>query len=269
MKIALGSIVAMAMAASGAASAADLRPAPVYKAPPPVQAFSWNGCFIGGNAGGIFNNSNVTAQPTISGAPFTDNFSSFDFSGSSGTACVSYGCNIQVSPNFVIGMDSDWNWSGTSESVTASRPAAGGRLGYTQTITQDLDWFSTSKLRLGWTNDHWMVFASGGLATGKVKSSYFDTGNGLSFDGSDSKWRWGWTVGGGVEYALTRDWFLRGEYLYVDLGSRDYQSLGTPGGNGTWLTDVDTKAHVVRAALTYRITTQSTWFGWALSGFKY
>jgi outer membrane immunogenic protein len=31
--------------------------------------------------------------------------------------------------------------------------------------------------------------------------------------------RTGWTVGGGVEYALTHNWSLKAEYLYADLGT--------------------------------------------------
>ena len=55
----------------GSSSAADLaRPGPVYAPPPPLIAvFTWTGCYIGGNAGGIlahsdwsdtFNNNKAT-----------------------------------------------------------------------------------------------------------------------------------------------------------------------------------------------------------------
>ena len=30
----------------------------------------------------------------------------------------------------------------------------------------------------------------------------------------------GWTAGGGVEYAVSRNWTVKAEYLYYDLGSR-------------------------------------------------
>jgi hypothetical protein len=42
---------------SGSACAADLaRPAPVYAPPPPpvVAVFTWTGCYVGGNVGGIW-----------------------------------------------------------------------------------------------------------------------------------------------------------------------------------------------------------------------
>jgi outer membrane immunogenic protein len=269
--LAFGTMLAGALAATGIASAADLGgSAPVYKAAP-VQTFSWTGCYVGGNAGGIFNNSNITSGPTISGAPFTDNVSSFNLSGTDFTAGLQYGCNKQVTPNFVFGIDSSFNWSGLSESVAFSHPAGGGRpFAYTGTVTQDLNWLSTTRARVGWAQDRWMVFAAGGLATGKIKSSYsdFEAGNDRAFFGSDSTTRYGWTIGGGVEYALSENWFVRGEYLYVDLGKTRYESFSNTPGSGTWLTEVDTRAHIVRAALTYRITTAESWFEWAKGGFK-
>jgi outer membrane immunogenic protein len=269
-QLAVGSVVAAVMAMAGIANAADLpRPAPVYKAPPAPYAFSWTGCYVGAVAGGIFNRSNVTSGPTISGAPFTDSGTSFDLSNTDAVVGGVYGCNYQFSPNFVIGTDSDFSWSGLSESVAFAHAATGTRPAYTGTVTQDLDWVSTTRVRLGWAHDHWMVFVAGGLASGKVKSSYADVDvTGRTFTGSDSTWKYGWTIGGGVEYALSQNWFLRGEYLYVDLGNTNYQSLSNTPASGTWLTEVDTKAHIARAALTYRFTTAPSFLHWAMGGFR-
>jgi outer membrane immunogenic protein len=32
----------------------------------------------------------------------------------------------------------------------------------------------------------------------------------------------GWTVGGGIEYALTKNWSVKAEYLHVDLGQHTW-----------------------------------------------
>ena len=38
-----------------------------------------------------------------------------------------------------------------------------------------------------------------------------------TWSGSDTKV--GWTVGGGLEWAWSRDWSVKAEYLYLDFGS--------------------------------------------------
>src|ERR1700692_125625 len=47
------------------AMAADMRPAPVYtKAPMMGAVFTWTGCYIGGNAGGLWATKNWTIDAT-------------------------------------------------------------------------------------------------------------------------------------------------------------------------------------------------------------
>lgn len=266
----------IASLAGSAANAADLRPA--YKAPPPPPppAFSWTGCYIGGNAGWIGNNSRATTSIgeagfpalTVANSTYTYNLDDSGFIGG-----VQYGCQQQFG-QWVVGLDSDFDFTNLKENITVSHAARPGVAAYTENLTQDLSWNSNTRLRLGYSWDRWMVFAAGGLASGRVKSSYFLQPAGVGFDyvGSDSKTRYGWTIGGGLEYALTDNWFLRGEYLYIDLGSRDYFSAistSTPGNPSFWNTDIDTRAHIVRAALSYRFTTAPGLWQWAQSGFRY
>jgi opacity protein-like surface antigen len=40
--------------------------------------------------------------------------------------------------------------------------------------------------------------------------------------------RWGFTVGAGVEHALTRQWSITAEYKYVDLGTAAVGFAGLP-----------------------------------------
>jgi len=65
--------------------------------------------------------------------------------------------------------------------------------------------------------------------------------------GSASDTRIGWTAGAGIEYALTNNWSVKTEYLYVDLGkfSCGAAVCGVP-------TDVDYRAHIARAGVNYK-----------------
>src|SRR5260370_2585564 len=58
---AIASVVSLSIAGLGAASAADLAARPVYKAPPPVVAYNWTGCYIGGYVGGAVQSRGVNA----------------------------------------------------------------------------------------------------------------------------------------------------------------------------------------------------------------
>ena len=64
-----------------------------------------------------------------------------------------------------------------------------------------------------------MVFVTGGAAVSELRySQSIVTTLGPSsgaLNVSDTKF--GWTVGAGFEYAMTRNWSVKGEYLYVQF----------------------------------------------------
>jgi outer membrane immunogenic protein len=272
-RIALGVLSLLALV--GVASAADMPLKAPLAAPPP--AFSWTGCYIGGNVGGIKNDSTLSNDP--SGQYLVANTQaqrdrashSYSFDGSGFTGGVQYGCNRQYG-SLVIGLDSDFNWTGLDNTTTATYPPIAPWIGLTETVTQKQSWLSTTRARLGWAQDRWMLFVAGGLASARIESSHTIVfTNGDTFFGSAGKTRYGWTVGGGVEYALTQDWFLRGEYMYVDLGNFSYVSdyLNVPGTGFTWDTNVRTREHIARIGLSYRFTRAGSLLEWAMGGFKY
>lgn len=266
----IGGLAAVAFA--GTAVAADIPvQAPVYKAPV-VHAFSWTGCYVGGHVGGIRNDSELSAYPSGSYAAATvaAGTYSYDVDGTSFTGGGQYGCNYQTG-SLVFGLDSSFSWAGIDETVNATHAAVPALVAYSETTTQQVDWYSTSRARLGWAHDRWMIFVAGGLATGRVESTYNSPlAGGVAYSASQSKTRYGWTLGAGLEYALSENWFVRGEYLYVDLGKYSYTSLPSAGAPTlTWDTAVDTRFHVARIALSYRFTRAPSLLHWAMGGFQY
>ena len=98
-----------------ASNAADLARAPFYAPPPPLVAvFTWTGCYIGGNAGGIWANSDWS--DTIIG-----DFGSNTASGALGG--VQAGCNYQAG-GFVVGIQGDYDWTSINSSVANVLPLA-------------------------------------------------------------------------------------------------------------------------------------------------
>ncbi|WP_029876682.1 outer membrane protein [Xanthobacter sp. 126] len=179
---------------AGTASAADLATRyPVKAAPIPVQVFSWTGFYIGGNVGwGWADNTydyTPFASPTYSYSPGTSN----GFIGG-----FQLGYNYQFANNVVLGAEADFDWADISSSKTFTAAV----------INQKVDYFGTIRARLGYAMDRFLPYITGGAAWANLK--YTDP-----YGFSDSNLKWGWTAGAGVEYAITNNWTVKAEYLYL------------------------------------------------------
>jgi outer membrane immunogenic protein len=184
--------------AGSAALAADLpyrKEAPVYT-PPPPPAFTWSGVYIGGQVGYGWGTSNVYDQSTGNAA------SGLSQSGVVGGAHIGY--NYQVS-QFVFGLEGDVNGSSESNTQYYSTGSYG--------VRENVD--ASIRGRIGYAFDRVLIYATGGGAYGNFKTSYND---GTSYD-SFNHGRIGWTVGGGIEYAIDNNWSVRAEYRYTDYGT--------------------------------------------------
>jgi outer membrane immunogenic protein len=254
-----------ALAATGAASAADLAPPVIAKAPP-LPFYDWTGFYLGGNIGGSFGR--ATTSWSAAGAPAGG--TSQNLNGIIGGAQAGY--NWQTG-RWILGLETDIQGSSESGSsaildpVTTTTPGAPicvpgapcvpGPPVVTTTnaalSTQEkLPWFGTLRGRIGVTPDpRWMIYATGGLAYGDVQSNGSVTVGGVTATGSSNVLRAGWTAGGGVEAAVTGNWTVKVEYLYVDLGSASNTFAGvapaTPIATSSHVTD-----NIVRAGFNYR-----------------
>src|SRR5262245_50953249 len=155
-KLLLAAAAILTLTLGGTAFAADLRPA--YKAPPPPPPPPlWTGFYIGANGGyswGRFHN-DFTIGP-------------FAFGGegqkiNGGIAGVQYGYNWQIGPTWVLGTESDIQWSGQKGDSLFCAVAGCG----VASITADhrLRWFGTSRGRIGVLASDWiLLYATGGAA---------------------------------------------------------------------------------------------------------
>lgn len=121
------------------------------------------------------------------------------------------------------------------------------------------DWQGTLRLRLGYAQENWLAYLTGGAAVTRLKldSSFSDNYvQGAVAQGSDTRTRFGWTVGAGGEYALNARWSIRAEYLYVDFGRMESRSVLTnpafPGLSNMLTDSVDLKTHTLTLGLAYR-----------------
>jgi outer membrane immunogenic protein len=237
-----------------------------WAADPAAATYNWTGFYAGLNAGVAKNISGYTLGDgkNISGYTLGDG-SEFSTGGSFDNPAFTVGgqagYNYQVG-NFVYGLETDFNYNSTDDSGTGilggfTAPPGGpvGRYGFPYTVNQQIDYFGTLRGRLGFTPaDRLLLYVTGGLAYGYVSSStniYLDGPD--HFTGSSSGMQVGWTIGTGGEYALTNNWSVKLEYLYIDLGSTSYTyagGIGVPA--STLTTKIDTAQNVIRVGLNYK-----------------
>ena len=95
-------------------------------------------------------------------------------------------------------------------------------IGTTVTTDHQLEWFGTSRSRLGFlATPNLLLYRTGGVAYGQTKDTYTATTVGIPAAGAVATIkdvRAGWTVGGGMEGAFGGGWSAKVEYLYIDLG---------------------------------------------------
>jgi outer membrane immunogenic protein len=227
------SIVSAALMA-GAAQAADM-PVKAYRAPvaAPAPAFTWTGFYVGANAGGHWSKDELTAPGNSAGlipAQAADlnalSAGSVSTTGFIGGAQIGY--NWQMN-RVVLGLEADGNWrSGkASRSITYAGAVALNPADIMTNSTHGT-WLATVRGRAGVTFDRLLLYATGGVAFGAIKTTdtFCSFGclaipPGTLASVSATTTRTGWTVGGGLEYGITNNWSLKAEYLYVDLGSFD------------------------------------------------
>jgi outer membrane immunogenic protein len=207
-----------------------------------VAPYNWTGFYVGGNVGYGWgtadNNLSLSQKLDLPGFATLGATDSNKIKGVIGGAQAGY--NWQLT-NVLLGVEADFQASGqkgtTVYGATIINPTISGPNPATVTDTNKLDWFGTVRGRLGVTSDRWLVYATGGLAYGKVNvSGNAQPANAFAaivnapivWDQSATKV--GWTIGAGVENALSGNWSWKIEYLYMDLGS---VTANASGGMGT------------------------------------
>ena len=220
----VGAAVALALL-STTAMAADLpsRRAPPVYVPPPLPVFSWTGPYIGVQAGYGFGHTNGVAYdlgvPSAAGGSKQNGFI--------GGGHIGYNFSTQSIPvlgQFASGFGGAGGVIGIEGDVDGSTQKANYGIGvindYASRPIQ-----GSIRGRLGFAVDRALFYATGGAAFGDLRNTY-------SFgvlNESASHTRVGYTVGGGVEYAVSNNVSIRAEYRYTDFGSYN-DVLGLTGG---------------------------------------
>lgn len=207
---------------SASALAADLPypadPAPaVSDLPAAVPAFDWSGAYAGAALG--WGLGSFTTRSAVTGK--------FDNDPGGLVGGVYGGYNFMLSPSVLAGFEADINFTDLNDRTTA-----GG-----VSVRTRSDWNSSLRARFGYAFDRFLVYGTGGLAIADV---------GVSANGvKDSTTALGWTLGAGIESAVTDNIILRLDYAYQDFGRESFNLGGT-----SYSTDLSN--NLIRAGIAYK-----------------
>ncbi len=194
--------VAFVPAASALAADLDVMPPP-----PPTEelrpaTYDWTGAYAGGWLGGtcidstLFDNSVGGGTYTMAGCGFKGG--------------VLAGYNYQFNEHFVTGLEADWGMS--NKIVENVDPTAD--------FAFKMNHIATLRGRAGYAMDDTLLFltAGGAWAQGDLDGI-------VSADPNHIKnGHWGWSIGAGIEHALTDQLRIRGDYLYTRFKGHKYYS---------------------------------------------
>jgi outer membrane immunogenic protein len=252
-----------------------------------VVPFSWTGFYAGYNVGyGWGSNSaqfagDNPAGPGAGNAFLNLPFNSFNPNGpvqraqslqsNGGFGGGQIGYNRQIGPALLAGIELDIQKSWIEGDASTSSAAS-------LNSEQRLDWFTTARARFGYlVHERFLAFVSGGLAYGKTdvsskiglpvgSSATLTVAGGtdiacnafvsptVCLAGSSSTESFGWTAGGGFEWAFIPSMTLKFEYLHIDLQDQSIRMVTQSPATGTGFVTAkfDNAFDVIRGGMNFR-----------------
>jgi outer membrane immunogenic protein len=218
-KLLFAKMVVLFAVLAGEAAAADF---PVAPAVPFAARFNWTGCYAGAHLGGGFASKSITdpvllVQDTLIGPGTTTGITTVSLQPSGVVVGAQIGCDYEFASSMVIGVEGAV--SGSTMKGTR-RVALPGSPPDTALVQVNTDFLPSLTARIGYAFDNVLLYARGGaaLAGDQFEVSGTLTGIGpFDFRGLDN--RFGWVVGGGVDWAFSRNWSAFVEYDYYQFGT--------------------------------------------------
>lgn len=192
------------------------------EAPAYNESLIWGGAYIGGQVGYDWAKTSLSSN-----SPFFPDLSQ-KANGFVGGLYAGY--NWEFSNAYVFGLEGDINYADLSQNTNGS--AGINNLVVNASWNTRVQWEGAVRARFGINYDRWLPYIAGGVAFAGVKDNISTVltspGTVPRTDNEDiSKTRIGFTIGAGVDYALTNNLLLRAEYRYSDYGKKDILSNNT------------------------------------------
>jgi outer membrane immunogenic protein len=230
MKILVTMVVIALCLLAGSAQAAD-------------TTYDWSGFYLGASAGYAWGHQDWTLKGNQFWGPNggKESFipSQFDVGGH-------------------LGYQYQWNWlvlgaeAGIYKGPYSKDSKASPYYPSTDVWTADISTITKATAKVGLAYKRFLGYAKGGYAGALVDTRVEYAAGGVERE--TSVWHSGWTVGGGVEYGLTKHWIIGAEYNYIDLGSKTHTSSTAEVGPSDYKFNakVDAAVHQALIRLSYK-----------------
>jgi len=201
---------------------------------PPVAApvsiaptFSWDGFYVGAQAGGSWTKTNTLLilddvfglNERLGFAAKADGF----------VGGLYAGYNFDLVHDYVLGLETDFVWGDVDKryDMRLNVLPMADMVGY---VGVKQKWAGATRIRAGYAMDRFLPYVAAGVAYTKVEGRIGvwgeDPATGAVIagpeEGKDHTTFTGWTLGVGGDYAMTDNVLLRAEYRYSDYGSKTY-----------------------------------------------
>ncbi|WP_273789049.1 outer membrane protein [Bartonella sp. ML70XJBT] len=247
---------AFAFVSVSAAQAADVivPPNPTPVAPVIVApTFSWTGFYIGGQIGGFSGKTKMDILAKGQKIPVSDDYLP-KLSGFMGG--LYGGSNIDLGNGLILGVDTDIMWSNKDDTKTGKTYViVPGHINYINKMLKDAainigenalkagvkrthsftfkeKWAGATRVRIGFAADRIMPYVAGGIAytqlqdTASISITDKDSGKVIASGtlSDETKTLVGYTLGAGVDLAMTNNIIVRAEYRYSDFGKKKFSN---------------------------------------------
>jgi outer membrane immunogenic protein len=224
-------------------------------APAPFSArFNWTSCYLGGHLGGGFVHKDLTdpvqlVQDSFLGAGTTTGVTTFGPTPRGIVIGGQIGCDYQFASSLVIGVEGAASGSTMKNTATIGLPLGNPD---TALVKANTDFLPSLTARVGYAFDNVLVYAKGGVALAGDKYDVTGSFTGLpfAFEGLDN--RFGWTAGGGVDWAFSHHWSMNVEYDYYQFGHGGVL-MSDPINGFAGIVDVKQTVQVVKVGLNFHI----------------
>lgn len=199
--------------------------------------FNWTGCYVGANAGAGWGDTQLdtrgnysTLSPVSAG---TDGW----------VAGGQAGCDWQVTPNFVFGIEGLAAWAdihGESDPFFNNKNVFSSRT----------NWIASTTARAGFNAQGWLFYAKVGPAWSDNDYRVRGTFAGNPFEDRGSDTRSGWTWGVGMEWIFAPNWSARLEYNQYDFGQSSVRMSPS-----SVIVRVNNEIRIVTVGFNYRFAT--------------